>query len=37
MSGEDVKGSIGVVIDQGKQEDPLSFAALMVHDDVEHD
>jgi nucleotide-binding universal stress UspA family protein len=37
MSSEDVKGSIGVVIGQGKQEDPMSFAALMVHVDIEHD
>ena len=37
MPSGDVTRSIGVVIDQGKQEDPLSFAALMVHDDVEHD
>src|SRR6516162_10641937 len=37
MPSGDVTRSIGVVIDQGKQEDPLSFAALMVHVDVEHD
>jgi hypothetical protein len=37
MSSEDLKRSIGVVIGQGKQEDPISFAALMVHVDVEHD
>ena len=37
MPSEDVKGSIGIVIDQGKQEDPMSLAALMVPVDVEHD
>jgi nucleotide-binding universal stress UspA family protein len=37
MPSGDVERSIGVVIDQGKQEDPMSFAALMVHVDIEHE
>jgi nucleotide-binding universal stress UspA family protein len=37
MPSGEVARSIGVVIDQGKQEDPMSLAALMVHVDVEHD
>src|SRR6516162_2827855 len=37
MPTGEVARSIGVVIDQGKQEDPMSLAALMVHVDVEHD
>src|SRR5215467_13048355 len=34
MPSEDV---IGAIIDQDKQEDPMSLAAVMVHVDVEHD
>src|SRR6516225_2596470 len=37
MPSGEVARSIGVVINQGKQEDPMSLAALMVHVDVEHD
>jgi nucleotide-binding universal stress UspA family protein len=37
MPSEDMKRSIGMVIDRGKQEDLMSFAALMVHVDVEYD
>jgi nucleotide-binding universal stress UspA family protein len=37
MPSEDVTRSIGAIIDQDKQEDPMSFAAVMVHVDVEHD
>jgi nucleotide-binding universal stress UspA family protein len=37
MPSEDMKRSIGMVIDRGKQEDLMSFAALMVHVDIEHD
>jgi nucleotide-binding universal stress UspA family protein len=37
MPSGDVTRSIGAVIDQDKQGDPMSFAAVMVHVDVEHD
>jgi nucleotide-binding universal stress UspA family protein len=37
MPSGDVTRSIGVVTDQGKQENLMSFAAVMVHVDVEHD
>jgi nucleotide-binding universal stress UspA family protein len=37
MPSGDVTRSIGAVIEQGKREDPTSFAAVMVHVDVEHD
>ena len=37
MPSEDVTRSIGAVIDQDNQEDPMSFAAVMVHVDVERD
>jgi nucleotide-binding universal stress UspA family protein len=37
MPSGDVTRSIGAVIDQDKQEDPMSFAAVMVHVEVEHD
>jgi hypothetical protein len=35
MPRGDVKRSS--VVDRSKQEDPMSFAALMVHVDIEHD
>src|SRR6516162_2837287 len=37
MPSGNVTRSIGAVIDQDKQEDPMSFAAVMVQVDVEHD
>jgi nucleotide-binding universal stress UspA family protein len=37
MPSGDVTRSIGAVIEQGKQGDPMSFAAVMVHVDIEHD
>ena len=36
MPGVDVKRSIGAVIDQGKQEHLMPFAAVMVHVDIGH-
>jgi nucleotide-binding universal stress UspA family protein len=37
MPSGDVTRSIGAVIEQGKREDPTSFASVMVHVDIEHD
>jgi nucleotide-binding universal stress UspA family protein len=37
MPSGEVTRSIGAIIEQGKREDPTSFAAVMVHVDIEHD
>ena len=37
MPSGDVTRSIEAIIEQGKREDPTSFAAVMVHVDIEHD
>jgi hypothetical protein len=37
MPSGEMTRSIEAIIDQDKQEDPTSFAAVMVHVDVEHD
>ena len=37
MPSGDVTRSIGAVIEQGRRQDPTSFAAVMVHVDIEHD
>ena len=37
MPSGEVTRSIGAIIEQGKREDPMSFAAVMVHVDIERD
>ena len=37
MASGEVTRSIGAIIEQGKREDPMSFAAVMVHVDIERD